>query len=205
MLVGTSLLRPEEEAMSNFSTGPGLGAPMSGGAGGPGVGDVRLDEAYQAWNRVGSYDDYADAQQAVDRLSDAGFPVEHLDIIGSGLRLVERVTGRLTTGRAAMAGAASGAWFGLFIGLLLGLFTTSGWFAILITAILIGAVWGGAFGALGHAATRGRRDFASVRTLAATRYDVIARDGMADQARQQLAKLQGGTAATVPRAPGAAE
>lgn len=53
----------------------------------------RLDAAYTAWNTVASYDDYAAAQAAVDRLSDEGFPVEHLDIIGSDLRLVERVTG----------------------------------------------------------------------------------------------------------------
>ena len=62
---------------------------------------------------MASYDDYALAQRAVDQLSDDGFPVEHLDIVGSDLRLVERVTGRLTKGRAAAAGAASGAWFGV--------------------------------------------------------------------------------------------
>src|SRR5882762_11591709 len=75
----------------------------------------RIDPAYLAWNTVASFDDYAAAQRAVDRLSDDGFPVEHLDIIGSDLRLVERVTGRLTNARAAAAGAVSGAWFGLMI------------------------------------------------------------------------------------------
>ena len=35
--------------------------------------------------------DYAHAQSTVDRLSDAGFPVEHVRIVG-------QVTGRLTTG-----------------------------------------------------------------------------------------------------------
>jgi hypothetical protein len=173
--------------MTNFPGGPGFGAGGSPGLGQQaGFGQVRLDAAYQAWNLVGSYDDYEAAQAAVDHLSDAGFPVEHLDIIGSDLRLVERVTGRLTTGRAALAGAASGAWFGLFIGLLLGLFTTSGWLAILLTGILVGAAWGAIFAALGHAAWRGRRDFSSMRILAAGRYDLVARDNTADQARQML-------------------
>jgi hypothetical protein len=173
--------------MTNFHARPGFGgAGLS--APGAGFGDVRLDPVHQAWNTIGSYDDYEGAQTAVDRLSDAGFPVEHLDIIGSDLRLVERVTGRLTVGRAALAGAASGAWFGLFIALLLGLFTNSGWLGIVIAGIAIGAVWGGLFGYLGHAATRGRRDFSSMRTLTATRYDVIARDGMAQQARDVLAQ-----------------
>jgi hypothetical protein len=175
--------------MTNFPTGPGFGGGGQGsGPLGAGFGDLRLDPASQAWNKVGSYDDYEGAQAAVDRLSDAGFPVEHLDIVGSDLRLVERVTGRLTITRAAMAGAASGAWFGLFIALLLGLFTSSGWLGIVIAGVLIGALWGGLFGALGHAATRGRRDFSSMRTLAARHYDVIARDGMAQQARDVLAQ-----------------
>ncbi len=39
------------------------------------------------------FDDYEAAQRAVDRLSDNGFPVEKLDIVGSDLRLIERVTG----------------------------------------------------------------------------------------------------------------
>jgi len=48
---------------------------------------------------------------------------------------------------------------------------------------LIGAVWGAVFGYAGHAATRGRRDFSSQRSLTAMRYDVIARGGHADEAR----------------------
>ena len=54
-----------------------------------------------AWNTVARFDDYSSAQRAVDRLSDDGFPVEQLDIVGSDLQLVERVTGRLTKWRAA--------------------------------------------------------------------------------------------------------
>ncbi len=146
----------------------------------------RIDPAYTAWNTVTSYDDYAAAQRAVDRLSDDGFPVEHLDIIGSDLRLVERVTGRLTKARAAAAGAASGAWFGLLIGLLLSIFTTGPWWGLLVVGAVIGAVWGTLFGFLGHAATHGARDFASARTLAAMRYDLVARDGYLDAARSGL-------------------
>jgi hypothetical protein len=77
-----------------------------------------------AWNTVARFDDYEAAQRAVDQLSDNGFPVEKLDIVGSDLRIVERVTGRLTKARAAMAGVGSGLWAGLLIGALLGLFTT---------------------------------------------------------------------------------
>jgi hypothetical protein len=146
----------------------------------------RVDPAYTAWNTVAGYDDYESAQRAVDRLSDDGFPVEHLDIIGSDLRLVERVTGRLTKGRAAAAGAASGAWFGLLMGLLLGMFSSGSWFGLIVAGLVIGAVWGAVFGFLGHAATRGARDFASARTIVALRYDLVARDGYVDAARSGL-------------------
>ncbi len=149
----------------------------------------RVDPAYTAWNTVASYDDYEAAQRAVDRLSDDGFPVEYLDIVGSDLRLVERVTGRLTKGRAATAGAASGAWFGLLLGLLLGLFTTGPWLALLVVGAAFGAIWGALFGFLGHAATRGTRDFASARTLVAMRYDLVARNGQVDAAKAALHRL----------------
>lgn len=145
-----------------------------------------LDPVSAAWNTVARFDDYETAQRAVDRLSDDGFPVEHLDIVGSDLKLVERVTGRLTTGRAAAAGAASGAWFGLFVGLLLGLFSNSAWFGLIITGLVIGAVWGAIFGYLGHAAFRGTRDFSSTQALVASRYDIVARDGQAEAARTAI-------------------
>ncbi|MEU4240605.1 general stress protein [Actinoplanes sp. NPDC026619] len=138
---------------------------------------------------VGTYPDYAMAQQAVDHLSDNKFPVERTAIIGTDLRLVENVLGRLTTGRAALAGAASGAWFGLFIGLLFGIFSDSGWFGVIVVCLLIGAAWGAIFGAIAHAATGGRRDFASRSSLQAGQYAVTSDAEFADQARQLLIQL----------------
>jgi hypothetical protein len=145
-----------------------------------------MTPAFAAWNTVARFDDYETAQRAVDRLSDDGFPVESLDIVGSDLRLVERVTGRLTKARAASAGAISGAWIGLLVGILLGLFTSDAWLGVVLVGLAIGAVWGAVFGFAAHAATRGQRDFSSVRALSATRYDVIARDGNAERARTML-------------------
>src|SRR4051794_41603426 len=85
---------------------------------------IRLDPASMAWNAVASFGSYDEAQAAVDRLSDDGFPVEHIDIVGSDLRLVERVTGRLTKGRDPTAGIAGGAVFGRLVGLAVGLVRT---------------------------------------------------------------------------------
>ncbi|WP_285471335.1 general stress protein [Actinoplanes sp. NBRC 101535] len=138
---------------------------------------------------VGTYPDYTMAQQAVDHLSDNKFPVQRTQIVGTDLRLVETVLGRLTTGRAAVAGAASGAWFGLFIGLLFGLFSDSGWFGVIVTTVLVGAIWGAVFGAIAHAATGGRRDFTSRSSLQAAQYAVLADAEVADEARHLLVSL----------------
>jgi hypothetical protein len=138
---------------------------------------------------VATYPDYASAQRAVDYLSDNKFPVERTAIVGTDLRLVETVLGRLTVGRAALAGAGAGAWFGLFIGLLFGIFSNSNWFAIIITTVLVGAVWGAIFGAIAHAATRGRRDFSSRSSLQASQYAITADAEVAEQARALLTRL----------------
>lgn len=141
---------------------------------------------------VGSYTDYASAQRAVDFLSDRDFPVERLRIIGEDLRTVERVTGRLTTWRAALAGAGSGAVFGAVIGWVLGLFTMTPLVSALILGLyglLVGAVFGAVLGALGHAALRGRRDFSSVQGMVAGRYDVVAEPEVAGRAAALLAEL----------------
>jgi hypothetical protein len=99
------------------------------------------------------------------------------------------VTGRLTKARAAGAGALSGLWMGLLIGILLGLFASGhAWFGVVLIAAGLGAAFGAIFGFAAHAATRGQRDFSSVRGLIAARYDLVARDGTADRARTMLAE-----------------
>ena len=141
--------------------------------------------------QVGSYDGYEQAQAAVDYLSDEKFPVENVTIIGSDLRMVERVTGRMTMGRAVAAGAAGGAWWGLFVGLLLGIFAPSGtsWFVSVLTGLLIGLVFGALFGAMGYAATQGKRDFTSTSQIVAGRYDVMCNPARAEEARALLARF----------------
>jgi hypothetical protein len=140
---------------------------------------------------VASYAKYDDAQRAVDALSDAGYPVEVVEIVGSDVMLVERVTGRLTNARAAGQGAAAGAWFGVFVGLLAGLFTTGpAWLGLLLGGLLIGALWGALFGFIAHWMTRGQRDFSSERNLVAGRYDVSVPADRAQRALDLLGNLR---------------
>jgi hypothetical protein len=141
--------------------------------------------------KVGSYPNYADAQRAVDYLSDNKFPVENVTIVGSDLRLVERVTGRLTQGRAIAVGAGAGAWWGLFVGILMSLFARTGGnaVALVITGIVIGAIFGVIFGWVGYRATGGHRDFTSRTQVVASTYDVLCEPKQAEAARDLLAKL----------------
>ena len=126
------------------------------------------------YTELAKFDDYGSAQALVDKLSDAGFEVKRLRIVGNDLHSVEQVTGRLTVGRAALLGAGSGAWFGVLIGLFFGLFSPGAvWISVLLAGLLIGAGWGAIFGAVAQAATRGRRDFSSVKVFEAASYTVM--------------------------------
>ena len=130
---------------------------------------------------------YREAEQAVDFLSDQGFAVELVAIVGTGLRTVEQVAGRVTTGRAALTGALQGVLVGLLFALLFGLFFTGpGFLGLLLYAIILGAVVGAVFGAFGHAALGGRRDFASVTGMEAERYEVQADEAVAAEAEELL-------------------
>jgi len=140
-----------------------------------------------SWNTVVSYAAYEEAQAAVDILVAKDFPVDELEIVGSGLRTVERVTGAMSWNRAVLSGAAGGAWIGLFIGILISLFSSGAiWFGLVLGGLCIGAAWGAMFNASARWYLRGHHNFSSLRGVVATRYDVIALDHMADRARVAL-------------------
>ena len=136
------------------------------------------------------YDDYAAAQKTVDHLSDNKFPVEQLMIVGTDLKRIERITGRLTWNRVAMGGVLSGVWLGLFVGVVLSLFSDEG-FVTIVSTMLFGALFGLIWALAGYAATRGQRDFSSVTQVVATKYEVLVEHKSAAQARELLAGLPG--------------
>jgi uncharacterized membrane protein len=138
---------------------------------------------------VGTFATYAEAQKAVDYLSDNEFPVQHVTIVGSDLRLVEKVTGRLTRGRVIYAAAISGALWGFLFGAIFTLFGQGVSLAVIPVTAVFGAIFGGITGALGYAATGGNRDFTSRTSVVATSYDILCEPKYADEARNHLARL----------------
>jgi uncharacterized protein YqgC (DUF456 family) len=137
------------------------------------------------------YDSYDQAQHAVAYLSDAGFPIQNIAIVGTDLKSVERVTGRLTRGKVARAGVISGLWLGMFVGIAFALFSKDAQLGFLITTPLMGAALGLVWSQLGFAAaTRsGTRDFSSVSQVVAANYEVLVEHRLAERARDLLAAM----------------
>jgi hypothetical protein len=151
---------------------------------------------------VATFETYPEAQSAVDALAKAEFPVKELAIVGTDLTTVERITGKLTWGRAGGAGAISGAWFGTFLGLLFFIFSPTGTSAgILISAILLGAGFGMIFGLVSYSVNRRRRDFTSTMQVLATRYAIIAEPAHVTRARQVLGTTDAPAPVVTPAAP----
>jgi hypothetical protein len=148
---------------------------------------------------IARYATYAEAQKAVDFLSDNSFPVRSVTIVGTDLRMVERVTGRLSYGRVALGGAASGAYFGLFVGLLLLFFAEGQQFSLLF-AVVIGSGFGMLFGVMSYAFTGGRRDFTSASQIVASEYQVLCADEHARAAMDILGRLAAATGRRTPPA-----
>ncbi|HEX6293177.1 MAG TPA: general stress protein [Herpetosiphonaceae bacterium] len=153
-----------------------------------------ISDAQTTRRTIASYPSYAQAQRAVDFLSDQGFPVQRVAIVAEGLKFVEQVTGRLNYGRALLNGAIGGAVTGAFIGFLFGLLS---FFAPLVSALslalyglLIGAVIGAIFGLVSYALSGGQRDFSSFGAMQAERYNIMVDAEVADEAARVLGGLR---------------
>ena len=133
------------------------------------------------------FDSYEEAQKAVDYLSDHEFPVENVLIVGTDLKQIERVTGRLTRGRVMVGGAMSGAWLGAFVAVVFALFDTQAGNAIsFLITILAGAIFGLVWALIGYAMTGGQRDFTSIQQVVATKYEVLVEHRHAARARSTV-------------------
>ncbi|MCS4491770.1 hypothetical protein N7326_05205 [Corynebacterium sp. ES2794-CONJ1] len=137
---------------------------------------------------VGSFSTYAQAQAAVDMLSDKEFDVSAVSIVGVDLMECENVLGRLTWPKVLLSGLASGGWVGLFMGTLLGV-VTGDWSSSLIFGVLLGSVFYTSAAAIQYAASRGKRDFASTTQIVASRYDILCDPATAPQARDLISEF----------------
>jgi HSP20 family protein len=185
--------KPRKVAIT--ATGDGAGTASDGGT----ANDTDVGRVTVPRRTIAIVDRYDDAQELVDRLSDRGFPVEHVTIVGRDLRLVERVVGRLDWVRAALGGLLTGAVWGVLFGLVFGVwFAHDGTSLLAIVAywIVIAALFGLVFSLVMYALSGGRRNFTSVTGMQAARYEVLIDEPHAEEAIRVLA----GTERTARRA-----
>jgi uncharacterized membrane protein len=156
---------------------------------------------------VGVYDSMEQVEEALRRLTEAGYPMEKVSIIGKDLQSETEINGFVTAKDLAKEGARFGAWVGGIFGLLTGaamFFVPGGPLFVLgplATAAIgaaEGAVWTGAVGAvLGHFLAR-KHIPKFTQHLKAGRY-VLVVHGSEDEVRraQEILQTTGATDVTV--------
>ena len=158
---------------------------------------VVTDPQMPTGTEVASYETYAQARAGVDFLSDAGFDVSAITIVGSDLHLVERVKGRLTIARASLSGASSGGLWGALGGMLMSAGQSAGGTGTWVAGgIIVGALIGMALSALSFIIRGRSRDLVSSQQVVAQRYAVLASADI-DRAYQILQRTPGNRARVV--------
>ncbi len=149
---------------------------MFGGPAGTGT-----DDLGQA---VASFPKYENAQKAVSALIAGEVPARDITIVGTGLRSMERITGRLGYATAARSGALNGLMLGLLFAFIFVLGTPNAQISAFVGVLLVGMALGMLLSLGTYSLLRRRRDFASVTQVAADHYDVFV-------AASSLAKARG--------------
>jgi hypothetical protein len=137
---------------------------------------------------VGQFKNYGEAVKVVEKLVENGFPARLISIIGSDLKTVERLKGKLGFGRVALSGAVTGSWIGLFFGLVFGATSTTEQVVItnLSAGIVIGAGVGMLLNVIRFSLTRNKRSFISSQAVVAKKYDVIVPAGQLSDAKKAI-------------------
>ncbi|HZK05784.1 MAG TPA: general stress protein [Actinomycetaceae bacterium] len=137
-------------------------------------------------HEIASFANYKEASAAVDTLADAGYPVQELTIVGTDLKMIEKVTGRITWGKVLLSGAVSGALFGLMLSIFFVLLIPGTTWSLVLMWMLAGAIGFAISQGLLYAMSGGQRDFSSSQGVIATRYGLQATPEHAGRARQLL-------------------
>jgi len=138
---------------------------------------------------IANFKQYTDALAFVDNLIKHNFPAGSVAIVGSDLRTVERIRGKVTYSRLALGGAVTGSWVGLAFGLIFGgqanpvdpnTFTST---ENIFSSIVIGAGLGILFNVVRYSLSRNKRGFVSQSSVVASKYQIQVPAALADQAR----------------------
>jgi hypothetical protein len=153
----------------------------------PGVGLGSQFPTLPQGTSVGSYSTYEQAKAAVDALvANEGFSVNQISVVGSDLRSVERVTGRMSAGRAALNGVMTGVMIGLFMSLMWMIVNPISDFLVIVGVFLLSIAFGVIWSLVVYTFTRNKREFTSAMQLTAGRFDLVVPNEIARQAAEIL-------------------
>jgi hypothetical protein len=136
---------------------------------------------------LASFTDYKQAVSYVEKLIENDFPAKFVSIIGTDLKTVEMVKGKLGYGRVSLSGALTGSWLGMFFGLIFGVTGTE---QILVNNVLAGIIIGSGIGMLLNilrfSVTKNKRGFVSGQTVVAKKYEVVVPNAQAQLAKKAV-------------------
>jgi len=136
---------------------------------------------------LGTFQNYPEAQEMVNTLVREGVPARALSIVGSDVTLVERVTGKIGYGRAALSSAISGSWVGILAGLVVALIEPSDFLTPLAGGLMIGAGGGMVIGMLLFTFGAGKKQmYRSMQQVIAASYRVVVENAEHAHATQAL-------------------
>lgn len=126
---------------------------------------------------VAEFSQYEEATGYVENLVKNNFPPNMILIVGSDIKSVERVRGKLSYARVAISGATTGAWMGLLVGLIFGSSATaadatSAAMGSLTSSLLIGAGIGMLINVIRFSLAKRKRGFISQSSMVAAKYQV---------------------------------
>jgi hypothetical protein len=117
------------------------------------------------------------------------FPARSVSIVGTDLKTVESIKGKLGYGRVSLSGALTGSWLGMFFGLIFGA-SGAGTEAVLLTNVSAGVVIGAGIGMLINvirfSLTKNRRGFISGQMVVAKKYEVVVPSAQLELAKKAV-------------------
>jgi hypothetical protein len=143
------------------------------------------DQLAQDGSSLASFTDYKQAVSYVEKLIENDFPAKLVSIIGTDLKTVEIIKGKLGYGRVSISGAVTGSWLGMFFGLIFGVTGTE---QVLLTNVLAGIIIGAGLGMLLNilrfSVTKNRRGFISGQSVIAKKYEVVVPNAQVNLAKK---------------------
>ncbi len=123
---------------------------------------------------LATFPGYPEAQELVNALVTKGVPAQALSVVGADVTLVERVTGKIGYGRAALSSAMSGSWLGVLAGLVVVIISPTDVMTPIVGGLFIGAGVGMVAGMLIFTFSPGpKRLYRSMQQVIAQSYRVV--------------------------------